>query len=112
MEKITLSVSPKVVALGQDNPRNRQITICGDLLEKRSASKKRPHAVVFETSQGTVTLIQRDTHALWATHQTQDTIGPFEAIYDKLAESGGIATVEAEFVPMGSSDKAGGKVTL
>jgi hypothetical protein len=112
MENITLSVSPKVVALGQDNPRNRQITICGDQLEKRSASKKRPHMVSFETSQGTVTLIQRDTHALWATHQTQDTLESFEAIYDKLAESGGIATVEAEFEPIGTSGHRGGKVTL
>ena len=102
-------MSPKVVALSKDNPRNRQITITGDQLEKRSASKKRPHMVTFETSNGLITLIQRDTHALWASHQTQETLEAFESIYEKLSD-GGVATVEAEFEPLSISTKASGVV--
>jgi hypothetical protein len=106
--KIKLSVSEKVAIAGMKNPNNRQLTIRGadeasaQMIEDQSASKKRPYQVDLNLAGGVVTLVQRDTHALWAGHQSKESAASFTQIWDKLAEKpGSTATIEATFTPTG-----------
>ena len=110
MGNIRLVVTGTVARLGEKNPNQRQITVrpgddeTGEFLKESNISKSRPHLITLCTSNGDVTLSMKDNHGIWGSHQSNATIGTFNAIYERLAEAADAeAAVECVIEPVKSS---------
>ena len=109
--KLILSVSGTVAKQTAENIRAAQITLRGGdvegvaFLAETKISKKNSMLLSAITAKGTkVSLVQRDTHGLWGTHQVSEKdengvekagsqVSQFLAMFSLLASKPGVATI-------------------